>query len=253
MAQKFSHELIEELDNYVYIYTDPRTNKVFYVGKGTGNRAQSHLNFDDTDTERRMIKKIKEIRKSGQEPTLEILRYGLDKDTAFAVESAVIDLLELKNLTNEISGHESMRIEYEELIAQYADELKPEELTEKVMFIRPTQLYYEGIQAPELYDITRGYWDLDKTLRRAKQAKYVFSIYNYRILEVYEVYDWVPGGTTFMGPRKKDRGTGDAPEGSFEFIGRIASKRIRNKYVNKTVRVFYKPGDQSSFRYINIP
>ena len=175
------------------------------------------------------------------------------KDTAFAVESAVIDLLELKNLTNEISGHESMRIEYEELIAQYADELKPEELTEKVMFIRPTQLYYEGIQAPELYDITRGYWDLDKTLRRAKQAKYVFSIYNYRILEVYEVYDWVPGGTTFMGPRKKDRGTGGAPEGSFEFIGRIASKRIRNKYVNKTVRAFYKPGDQSSFRYINIP
>ena len=254
LAQSFSNELIEELDNYVYIYSDPVTKEVFYVGKGTGNRATSHLYFDENDTERKKIKKIAEIRKTtGQDPKIEILRYGLDKDTAFAVESAVIDLIGLKNLTNEISGHESMRIEYEELISQFADELKPEELSEKVMFIRPTKLYYEGIPAPELYDITRGYWDLDKSLKRAKQAKYVFSIYNFRILEVYEVYDWVKGGTTFMGPRKKDSGTGGAPEGTFEFIGRIANKRIHNKYVNKTVRAFYKPGDRTSFKYINIP
>lgn len=253
MTNAFPNELIEELGNYVYVYSDPLTKKPFYVGKGTGNRAFSHLCFDETDTERKKIKKITEIRKRGQDPIIEIIRYGLDKDTAFAIESALIDWIGLENLTNEISGHESMRIEYQELIAQFADELRPEDLTEKVMFIRPTQLYYEGIQAPELYDITRGYWDLSKDLKRAKQAKYVFSIYNYRILEVYEIYDWLPGGTTFMGPRKKDTGTGGAPEGTFEFIGRIANKRIHNKYVNKTVRSFYKPGDRTSFKYINIP
>ncbi len=254
LAQNFPNKLIEELDNYVYIYSDPVTKEVFYVGKGTGNRATSHLYLDENDTERKKIKKIAEVReKTGQDPKIEILRYGLDRDTAFAVESAVIDLIGLDKLTNEISGHESMRIEYQELISQYDNELKPEELKDPVMFIRPTQLYYEGIKPPELYDITRGYWDLSKDLKRAKQAKYVFSVYNYRILEVYEVHEWLQGGTTFMGPRKMDRGTGGAPEGTFEFIGRIANRRVRNKYVNKTVRSFYKPGDRTSFKYINIP
>ena len=28
---------------YVYVYLDPRDSEVFYVGKGTGNRAFAHL------------------------------------------------------------------------------------------------------------------------------------------------------------------------------------------------------------------
>ena len=83
MAHSFPNELIEELDNYVYIYSDPVTEEVFYVGKGTGHRATSHLYLDENDTERKKIKRIAEIRKTtGQDPKIEILRYGLDKDTA---------------------------------------------------------------------------------------------------------------------------------------------------------------------------
>ena len=33
----------EALGFYVYLYTDPRNEKPFYVGKGKGNRAFSHL------------------------------------------------------------------------------------------------------------------------------------------------------------------------------------------------------------------
>ena len=50
MAQSFPEKLIEDLGYYVYMYSDPKTKKPFYVGKGTGNRAFSHLNFDVDDT-----------------------------------------------------------------------------------------------------------------------------------------------------------------------------------------------------------
>jgi uncharacterized protein len=35
---KFSSEIIRKLKNYVYIYTDPENNEIFYVGKGKGDR-----------------------------------------------------------------------------------------------------------------------------------------------------------------------------------------------------------------------
>ena len=62
MAQSFPEKLIEDLGYYVYMYSDPKTKKPFYVGKGTGNRAFSHLNFDVDDTEdsSEKLKKIDE-------------------------------------------------------------------------------------------------------------------------------------------------------------------------------------------------
>ena len=66
MAQSFPEKLIEDLGYYVYMYSDPKTKKPFYVGKGTGNRAFSHLNFyDDTEDSSEKLKKIAEIRKRG--------------------------------------------------------------------------------------------------------------------------------------------------------------------------------------------
>ena len=41
---EFPHFVIEKLNFYVYLLIDPRTDEVFYVGKGTCNRIFSHLN-----------------------------------------------------------------------------------------------------------------------------------------------------------------------------------------------------------------
>ena len=38
MTEIFSQKTQEELKSYVYILIDPRDNKIFYVGKGYGNR-----------------------------------------------------------------------------------------------------------------------------------------------------------------------------------------------------------------------
>ena len=36
-------EVAERLGHYVYLYVDPRTEQIFYVGKGQGQRVLSHL------------------------------------------------------------------------------------------------------------------------------------------------------------------------------------------------------------------
>ncbi|MBE7472912.1 MAG: hypothetical protein HS114_27605 [Anaerolineales bacterium] len=87
MITKFSPEVIENLKCYVYLYLDPATNEIFYVGKGRGNRVFAHLN-DETGSDK--IVKINEIRGRGQEPKIEILVHGLDDDEARKIEAIVI-------------------------------------------------------------------------------------------------------------------------------------------------------------------
>lgn len=43
----FSEETIKNLKSYVYKLIDPRDGKVFYVGKGKGNRVFSHMHLKD--------------------------------------------------------------------------------------------------------------------------------------------------------------------------------------------------------------
>ena len=43
MTQQFDSAESEALRFYVYVYSDPRNNQPFYIGKGIGNRAFAHL------------------------------------------------------------------------------------------------------------------------------------------------------------------------------------------------------------------
>ncbi len=44
MVECFSQKTQEELKYYVYLLIDPRDDKIFYVGKGYGNRVFYHIN-----------------------------------------------------------------------------------------------------------------------------------------------------------------------------------------------------------------
>ena len=103
----FPPAIIKELNYYVYLYIDPRSSEIFYVGKGNGNRCFSHLK-DTSETDK--VNRIREIQNEGAQPIIEFLIHGVDEYTALRVEAAVIDLLNIKKLTNIVKGHSSSKI-----------------------------------------------------------------------------------------------------------------------------------------------
>ena len=112
MINQFSQPTIEALRYYVYILFDPRDNKIFYIGKGLGNRVFKHLECainEDCVSEKLDI--IREINSEKLQVKHYIVRHGLDEDDAFTVESVLIDLLSyssfsnIRSISNVVSGH----------------------------------------------------------------------------------------------------------------------------------------------------
>lgn len=191
------------------------------------------------------VKRITEIRQRGKEPIIEILTHGLeDEESAFKVEAAVIDLIDIDNLTNIVKGkHSSLfgRMPLEVLLQKYKNEKAV--ITEPSVLFKIQQKYTYGLDPQKLYDFTRGTWKLSN---RRNKAKYAFSIYDNMIQEVYKIASWFPGGTTFL-----DK-SGITCEGRWEFVGSLASDKIRNKYLNKSVEHYFSKGNQNPIKYINI-
>ncbi|SDN61158.1 hypothetical protein SAMN04487897_103336 [Paenibacillus sp. yr247] len=242
MVTQFSKQVIDELKYYVYIYSDPDTEEIFYVGKGKGNRVFSHLN-EQTESEK--IKKINAIRGNGKEPKIEILLHGIDDEiTALKVEASVIDLLGKDRLTNKVRGWQSAlygRIEISKLVSYY--ERESIEIPEKAILIRINQLFRFGMSDIELYDATRGIW---KVGQDREKVDYAFSIFDGIIQQVYKIEKWFPAGTTFS-----TRGALNDP-GRFEFVGKIADADIINKYIGKSVEHYFPKNSQNPIMYLNV-
>lgn len=255
MIERFSPKTKEELGFYVYVYSDPDTREPFYVGKGINDRAFSHLKEYEIKKlkdigDNAKLKKLQEIDERGKKPIIEILAHGLDEETALKVEAAAIDLIGIKNLTNLQRGHESSKygkIEVSTLDARYTEEnLEKDEVIDNIMFIKINKRYRNGRSPLELYEATRGYWRLN--VENAKKVDYALSVYDWMVLEVYEIAQWLPAQSTYM-----ERSTDLKPENlakRYEFVGKIAEEDVRKRYVNKSVQSFFKPGEANPFKYI---
>lgn len=103
--------MIEKL-HYVYVLFDPFDNKPFYVGKGTGRRADAHMSeYSETDK----VAKIQSITGRSDSSLNQVLvriigRFVTEKE-AFAVEATLIKwVYGLSSLTNLVHGHGSSSI-----------------------------------------------------------------------------------------------------------------------------------------------
>jgi hypothetical protein len=242
--RRFPHRAIEALGYYVYLYVDPESGAVFYVGKGQGNRAFSHL-ADRKETAK--ARRIARIRRRGQEPRVEILKYGLSEKEALLVESTAIDLLDIRKLTNVMRGHGSRhgsRGSADDIAARLC--AQPVTVTEPAMLINIRKAFRYGLTVQELYDYTRSAWKLGK---RRNGVRYALSVYQGIVREVYLVAGWVRGGGTMRSV------SADGRQREFrdrwEFVGKVAEDAVRRKYVGKSVVHYLPAGAQNPVRYVN--
>ncbi len=194
----FSEKTLASINGfYVYALIDPRDDKVFYIGKGTGNRVFSHEieSEKSNKSEKKKLQKIREIEKDGFFVKRLLVNWGLNENEAFASEATLINLLNhfpSFRLTNEVSGHhihESLTVEEFEL--QYgAVPLEVEDIKHSILVIKINKLYRRGMSQAELYDSVRGYWAVSLKSIRERKVEYVFGVYNGFIVAVYKPDEW---------------------------------------------------------------
>jgi len=200
-------EVQKKLGYYVYALVDPRDDKIFYVGKGTNNRAFDHLKGKDSKGikgSKRIL--IEEIIKSGKAPRIDIIRHGLaDEQTAFEVEAAIIDVIGLDKLTNEVNGHHRERGYFpsDSVVRMYgAETVNTLDLPSNVIAFFLNQTYHPKIGRQELYDATRQFWDISLAKVQAiyENDELVYplalAVVDSVVVAVYQIQQWsIAGGT----------------------------------------------------------
>ena len=237
----FPADVASKLKSYVYRLIDPRNGETFYVGKGKGNRVFSHvcgereLEGDDIDNKTNRIRKI---RLAGFEVAHVIHRHGMDEETAFEVEAALIDAyLGLTNIAGGVGGDYGV-MHAEEIVRRYSAE--PAVFRHKALLISVNRSAAER----SLYDATRYAWKVSKV--KAKQAEVVLATVQGLIVGAFIAHDWLEATAKNF----PDHAEGAGVPGRLGFIGKEASDDTKKLYVGKRVPDRYrKRGAANPIKY----
>lgn len=232
MITEFSPDVVAQLNYYVYRLIDPRNGQTFYVGKGKGNRVFRHVKctidyYDGADgideEDPNKFKIIQSIRDSGLEVIHIIQRWNLTENEAFQVESALIDAYQ--GLSNIQSGHHSdfgvtnaEELQSRLSMKTYDEPTDFKYLIIKVRWWRLDQLMSE-FPTDYRYEATRREWKIKP--RSTKEYKYVFSVTDGIVKEVYKIKDW------YKSPDEKSS--------RYAFNGEIAEEKIRARFRNTRI------------------
>lgn len=119
-------------------------------------------------------------------------------------------------------------------------------ITEPAVLFRLSASVRPNMSAQALYEATRGVWRMGPRRERAKLA---IAVIRGEIAEVFHVQRWQVAGTskyTTRSPAEVNR-----PD-RWEFVGEVASKDIRDRYVGRTVKRYITPRSSNPVTYVNI-
>lgn len=194
---RIPYEVAEQLRYYVYALRDPRDHRVFYVGKGKGDRINAHVRDAgaDAQSERAKLRLITEIESSGHDVDLLFLRTGIhDEATAFIVEQAVIDAFAADGhpLTNLIRGHHSGRHGLAALPAVVArhQAVACPPIPHPVIMLKIQRGWRPDMNAGEVYEQTRGHWRIAGWVR--DRAEYALGVAFGIVRGAYKIESWFP-------------------------------------------------------------
>ena len=226
--EKFSPGVARELGHYVYRLEDPKNGKVFYVGKGQGDRIFAHIRaeegYDGTAFgPDEKLETIRAIRNSGNEVIHVVHRHGLTEKCAWEVEAALIDAY--PHLVNKAKGFDSRRR------AQHIDEIerryaKPMSLdpNHKLLFIKTTDKTVR-LHGGGVYEAVRRSWIIDRN--KAKRANYILAVIDGVCVGIFKSCKWKLSSGEEEKPKRKQRS---------EFTGtEVHEGSVYKSYYNKIV------------------
>jgi hypothetical protein len=240
---RFPPGVADQLGYYVYRLLDPRTGETFYIGKGKGDRVFAHVRAEISGMELgAKLERIRRIQIAGFEVAHVIHRHGLDEQTAFEVEAALIDAY--PGLTVEVDGHGSGDrgvMHAEEIIRRYCAEEAVFHEGEKALLINVNR---EASQR-SIYDAVRYAWVIKPG--KAMQASVVLATHRGMIIGAFVADEWLPANAQNFGGGWTD---GDGSDGRYGFHGREAPQVVQDRFVGKRVPDrFRKRGAANPVRY----
>ncbi len=192
---RFNQKAKQELKSYVYCLVDPRDSKIFYVGKGKGDRVFDHANDAlQSPVESDKLNKIREIINTGNQVKYYILRHSLTDEVAIEIESVLIDFLTYpafnleRVLTTIQSGHNQTTrgiktVDEINIMYDCPDiKIHPDD---NVVFINVNRSYRPG---KDIYQAAKGDWPL--ALRRVQKVTHVIVHYHGIVIAVYRPTQW---------------------------------------------------------------
>ncbi len=185
---EFSQETIEAIGSYVYALIDPQKaesdpSRIFYVGKGMGNRCFSHAKAETrwkAGEPNQKLGLIREIREAtGKQPSISIIAHRLTDDGAHQLEASLISTLQTD--CNLVRGKYAADycLSADEVEGRYSRPLHESELGHRVLLVNLNG----GDELPSYPDIEPRdfprrvlmYWPLSD--RNADQVEYIIGVY----------------------------------------------------------------------------
>jgi len=239
---RFPANIHKKLRNYIYAYYDPTENTglPFYIGRGVGNRAFSHLKESHNSEVQKTLSKLNDL---GAKPKIRIIIHGLNLNEAKIAETASIALLGKDNLANLVKGSRSAftNASPREIIDHY--NAKDVNIKHKVIMIIRNP-WNPDLPEVEHYDRTRSAWRLGS---KKDLAEFAFLVHQGIVKRIYSIASWYPDGTTFHSRNNpdpnnpyyvKDYGIRER----FEFVGRLLDPedKISKLYMGKSIKKYIR-------------